>query len=193
MSLIETRAEYMQRLQSLIDARQNSIDEKVAALRAKLEAEEIQPYRAQLEAEKVTPEISKLVEFINDIDEMLAYDSGEKVEQTEQTEQTEQVEQVEQVEQTEDVVEKVEDEQTEQTESVVEKVEDESFRDGPCTDSTGDNINAVEHHTVEAKPDTTLDGTVFEAIAADIADTKAKLQSVSEGRPGMPGIVLPRR
>lgn len=187
MSLIETRAEYMQRLQSLIDARQNSIDEKVAALRAKLEAEEIQPYRAQLEAEKVTPEISKLVEFINDIDEMLAYDSGEKVEQTEQTEQTEQVEQ------TEDVVEKVEDEQTEQTESVVEKVEDESFRDGSCTDSTGDNINTVEHHTVEAKPDTTLDGTVFEAIAADIADTKAKLQSVSEGRPGMPGIVLPRR
>lgn len=175
MSLIETRAEYMQRLQSLIDARQNSIDEKVAALRAKLEAEEIQPYRAQLEAEKVTPEISKLVEFINDIDEMLAYDAGEKAEQTEQTEQPEQVE------------------QAEQAESVVEKVEDESFRDGTCADSTGCNINTVEHHTVEAKPDTTLDGTVFEAIAADIADTKAKLQSVSEGRPGMPGIVLPRR
>ena len=84
-------------------------------------------------------------------------------------------------------------EQVEQTESVVEKVEDESFRDGPCADSTGCNVNTIEHHTVEAKPDTTLDGTVFEAIAADIADTKAKLQSVSEGRPGMPGIVLPRR
>lgn len=169
MSLIETRAEYMQRLQSLIDARQNSIDEKVAALRAKLEAEEIQPYRAQLEAEKVTPEISKLVEFINDIDEMLAYDAKEKVEQTEQAEQAE------------------------QTESVAEKVEDESFRDESCIERTGDNVDTVEHHTVEAKPDTTLDGTVFEAIATDIADTKAKLQSVSEGRPGMPGIVLPRR
>ena len=99
MSLIETRASYMHRLQTLIDARQKDIDDKVGALRAKLEAEQIQPYRAQLEAEKVTPEMNKLVEFINDIDAMLAYENTEtaSTETAEQTSETIEHEEVEQV------------------------------------------------------------------------------------------------
>lgn len=181
MSLIETRASYMHRLQTLIDARQKDIDDKVGALRAKLEAEQIQPYRAQLEAEKVTPEMNKLVEFINDIDAMLAYENT-KTASTETAEQTSETIEQEEVEQVAD-------------HSVAEEVseETETFHDASNDNTAGDNVDAVQHTTTTAKTAEELVGTGFEAIAADLADTKAKLQSVVEGRPGMPGIVLPRR
>lgn len=180
MSLIETRASYMHRLQTLIDARQKDIDDKVGALRAKLEAEQIQPYRAQLEAEKVTPEMNKLVEFINDIDAMLAYENTETA-STETAEQTSETIEHEEVEQVAD-------------HSVAEEVSEEPKRYDASNDNTaGDNVDAVQHTTTTAKTAEELVGTGFEAIAADLADTKAKLQSAVEGRPGMPGIVLPRR
>lgn len=181
MSLIETRASYMHRLQTLIDARQKDIDDKVGALRAKLEAEQVQPYRAQLEAEKVTPEMNKLVEFINDIDAMLAYENTETA-STEPAEQTSEAIEQEEVEQVAD-------------QSVVEEVseETETFHNEPNDNTAGDNVDAVQHTTTTAKTAEELVGTGFEAIAADLADTKAKLQSAVEGRPGMPGIVLPRR
>lgn len=181
MSLIETRASYMHRLQTLIDARQKDIDDKVGALRAKLEAEQIQPYRAQLEAEKVTPEMNKLVEFINDIDAMLAYENTETA-STETAEQTSETIEHEEVEQVAD-------------HSVAEEVseETETFHDASNDNTAGDNVDAVQHTTTTAKMAEELVGTGFEAIAADLADTKAKLQSAVEGRPGMPGIVLPRR
>ena len=181
MSLIETRASYMHRLQTLIDARQKDIDDKVGALRAKLEVEQIQPYRAQLEAEKVTPEMNKLVEFINDIDAMLAYENTETA-STETAEQTSKTIEHEEVEQVAD-------------HSVAEEVseETETFHDASNDNTAGDNVDAVQHITTTAKTAEELVGTGFEAIAADLADTKAKLQSVVEGRPGMPGIVLPRR
>lgn len=181
MSLIETRASYMHRLQTLIDARQKDIDDKVGALRAKLEAEQIQPYRAQLEAEKVTPEMNKLVEFINDIDAMLAYENTETA-STETAEQTSETIEHEEVEQVAD-------------NSVAEEVseETETFHDASNDNTAGDNVDAVQHTTTTAKTAEELVGTGFEAIAADLADTKAKLQSAVEGRPGMPAIVLPRR
>ena len=181
MSLIETRASYMHRLQTLIDARQKDIDDKVGALRAKLEAEQIQPYRAQLEAEKVTPEMNKLVEFINDIDAMLAYENTETA-STETAEQTSKTIEHEEVEQVAD-------------HSVAEEVSEETktFHDASNDNTAGDNVDAVQHTTTTVKTAEELVGTGFEAIAADLADTKAKLQSVVEGRPGMPGIVLPRR
>lgn len=181
MSLIETRASYMHRLQTLIDARQKDIDDKVGALRAKLETEQIQPYRAQLEAEKVTPEMNKLVEFINDIDAMLAYENTETA-STETAEQTSETIEHEEVEQVAD-------------HSVAEEVseETETFHDASNDNTAGDNVDAVQHTTTTAKTAEELVGTGFEAIAADLADTKAKLQSAVEGRPGMPGIVLPRR
>lgn len=181
MSLIETRASYMHRLQTLIDARQKDIDDKVGALRAKLEAEQIQPYRAQLEAEKVTPEMNKLVEFINDIDAMLAYENTETA-STETAEQTSETIEQEEVEQVAD-------------HSVAEEVseETETFHDASNNNAAGDNVDAVQHTTTTAKTAEELVGTGFEAIAADLADTKAKLRSAVEGRPGMPGIVLPRR
>lgn len=181
MSLIETRASYMHRLQTLIDARQKDIDDKVGALRAKLEAEQIQPYRAQLEAEKVTPEMNKLVEFINDIDAMLAYENTETA-STETAEQTSETIEHEEVEQVAD-------------HSVAEEVSEktEMFHDASNDNTTGNDVDAVQHTTTTVKTAEELVGTGFEAIAADLADTKAKLQSVVEGRPGMPGIVLPRR
>jgi len=181
MSLIETRASYMHRLQTLIDARQKDIDDKVGALRAKLEAEQIQPYRAQLEAEKVTPEMNKLVEFINDIDAMLAYENTETA-STETAEQTSETIEHEEVEQVAD-------------HGVAEEVseETETFHDASNDNTAGDNVDAVQHTTTTAKTAEELVGTGFEAIAADLADTKAKLRSAVEGRPGMPGIVLPRR
>ena len=181
MSLIETRASYMHRLQTLIDARQKDIDDKVGALRAKLEAEQIQPYRAQLEAEKVTPEMNKLVEFINDIDAMLAYENTETA-STETAEQTSETIEHEEVEQVAD--HRVAEEVSEET---------ETFHDASNDNTAGDNVDAVQQTTTTTKTAEELVGTGFEAIAADLADTKAKLQSAVEGRPGMPGIVLPRR
>lgn len=181
MSLIEIRASYMRRLQTLIDTRQKDIDDKVEALRAKLEAEQIQPYRAQLEAEKVTPEMNKLVEFINDIDAILAYENIE-IASTETTEQTSEAIEHEEVEQVAD-------------NSVVEEVseETETFPIEHNDNTAGNDVDAVQHTNTTAKTTEELVGTGFEAIAEDLADTKAKLQSAVEGRPGMPGIVLPRR
>lgn len=181
MSLIETRASYMHRLQTLIDARQKDIDDKVGALRAKLEAEQIQPYRAQLEAEKVTPEMNKLVEFINNIDAMLEYESTDTA-STATAEQTDETIEHEEVEQVAD-------------HSVAEEVseETETFHDASNDNTERNDVNVVQHTTTTVKTAEELVGTGFEAIAADLADTKAKLQSVVEGRPGMPGIVLPRR
>lgn len=173
MSLIETRASYMHRLQTLVDARQKNIDDKVRALRAKLEVEQIQPYRAQLEAGKVTPEMNKLVEFINNIDAMLEYENTETT-STETAEQTSQTIEHEEVEQVAD-------------HSVAE-----TFPIEHDNNTAGNNVDAVQYVTT-AKTAEELVGTGFEAIAADIADTKAKLQSAVEGRPGMAGIVLPRR
>ena len=173
MSLIETRASYMHRLQTLVDARQKNIDDKVRALRAKLEVEQIQPYRAQLEAGKVTPEMNKLVEFINNIDAMLEYENTETA-STETAEQTSETIEHEEVEQVAD-------------HSVVE-----TFPIEHDNNTAGNNVDAVQYATT-AKTAEELVGTGFEAIAADVADTKAKLQSAVEGRPGMAGIVLPRR
>lgn len=181
MSLIETRASYMRRLQMLIDARQKDIDDKVAALRAKLEAEQIQPYRAQLEDAKVTPEMNKLVKFINDIDAMLAYENT-KTALTETVEQTDEIIEDEEVEQVTDQC--VNEEVLEETETFPIEHND---------NTTGNNVDAVQHTTTTAKTAEELVGTGFEAIAADLADTKARLQAAVEARPGMPGIVLPRR
>lgn len=181
MSLIETRASYMHRLQTLIDARQKDIDDKVGALRVKLEAEQIQPYRAQLEAEKVTPEMNKLVEFISNIDAMLAYENT-KTASVETVEQMSEIIEDKEVEQVTDQC--VDEEVSEKTETFPIEYND---------DTAGDDIDAVQHNTTTAKTTEELVGTGFEAIAADLADTKAKLQSAVEGRPGMPGIVLPRR
>ena len=181
MSLIETRASYMRRLQTLIDARQKNIDDKVGALRAKLEAEQIQPYRAQLEAEKVTPEMNKLIEFINDIDAMLVYENTENasIENAEQTSETIGHEEVEQV-----TNHGVAEEASKKTDLFPIEHND---------NTAGNNVDAIWLTTAASKTAEELVGTGFEAIAADIADTKAKLQSAVEGRPGMPGIVLPRR
>lgn len=183
MSLIEIRASYMHRLQTLIDARQKDIDDKVCALRAKLEAEQIQPYRVQLEAEKITPEINKLVEFINDIDAMLAYENeNTKTASTETAEQTSETIEHEEVEQVENA-------------SVVEEAsnETETFRQKPDNNTAKNDVDDVQYATTTAKTAEELVGTGFEAIATDLADTKAKLRSAVEGRPGMPGIVLPHR
>ena len=183
MSLIETRASYMHRLQTLIDARQKDIDDKVGALRAKLEAEQIQPYRAQLEAKKVTPEMDTLVKFINDIDAMIVYEntelaSTETAAQTSETIEHEEVEQVADHSVAEDVSEKA-----------------ETFPVEHNDNAAGNIVDDIQHTTTTttAKTVKELVGTSFEAIAADIANTKAKLQSAVEGRPGMAGIVLPRR
>lgn len=181
MSLIETRASYMHRLQMLIDARQKDIDDKIGALRAKLEAEQIQPYRAKLEAEKVTPEMSKLVKFINDIDSMLEYENTEtaSTETAKQMSETIEHEEVEQI-----TNHCVADEASE---------ENKTFPIEHNDNTAGNNVDTVQHTTTTAKTAEELVGTGFEAIAADLADTKAKLRSAVEGRPGMPGIVLPRR
>ena len=154
MSLIEKRASYMHRLQTLIDARQKDIDDKVEALRVKLEAEQIQPYRAKLEAEKVTPEMNELVEFINNIDAMLAYENTENasIETTEQMSETIEHEEVEQV----------------ADHSVAEEVseETETFPIEHNDNTAGNNVDAIQHTTTTAKTAEELVGTGFEAIAA---------------------------
>lgn len=181
MSLIEQRKRFMSQLQTLIDKRQKEIDEKVAAKRAQVEAEYVQPYRAELEKEKVTPEISKLFEFIDQIDEMLKYEASDVA--TEIETEDEQAED----EQAED--EQTEDEQAEDETCVEEVVNDTStFQTDANT-----NTNTVDECAENASVANETVGTGLDAIAADIADTNKKLQSVVEGRPGMCGIVLPRR
>lgn len=177
MSLIELRASYMHRLQMLTNAQQKDIDEKVAAMRAKFETEQVQPYRAKLEAEKVTPEMKQLVEFIGQIDTMLAYENAQSVQDENEQSNVEQIE--------------VEQEANASVEPEEVQAETEVFHD--VDNNTTENIaDAVQSDTTVQASDGLI-GTGFEAIAQDIADTKAKLQSASEGRPGMPTIVLPRR
>ena len=166
MSLIEQRKQFMSRLQALIDSRQNDINEKVAARRAQVEAEYVQPYRAELEKEKVTPEMNKLIEFIDHIDEMLEYETSGAA--------TDVKTEHEQVEDKACVEEAVDDNLTFQT---------DANTDTKKVDECAENTNIANESI----------GTGFDAIAADIADTNKKLQSVVEGRPGIPGIVLPRR
>lgn len=166
MSLIEQRKHFMSQLQTFIDNRQNDINEKVAARRAQVEAEYVQPYRAELEKEKVTPEMNKLVEFIGDIDEMLEYETSGVAADVET--------EYEQVEDEACVEEAVDDNSTFQADANIDtKTVDE------CAENT-----SIANEII---------GTGFDAITADIADTNKKLQSVVESRPGMPGIVLPRR
>lgn len=172
MSLIEQRKQFMSQLQTLIDSRQNDINEKVAARRAQVEAEYVQPYRAELEKEKVTPEMNKLIKFIDQIDEMLEYEtSGVATDVETEDEQL------------------AEDEQAEDEACVEEAVNDDStFR----TDANSD-TKTVDECAENTSIANAIVGTGLDAIAADIADTNKKLQSVAEGRPGMPGIILPRR
>lgn len=172
MSLIEQRASYMFRLQSLIDARQKDIDEKVAAFRAKLETEQVQQYRAQLEKEKVTAEMTQLVEFIGQIDAMIAYENARSASSDNTVINAE-------------VKQGVND----SVELKEAGVNDSTFPDAVQTNTAK---NIIDESTASQSTEE-LVGTGFEAIAADIADTKEKLRTAVEGRPGMPGIVLPRR
>lgn len=166
MSLIEQRKKFMSQLQTLIDSRQNDINEKVAARRAQVEAEYVQPYRAELEKEKVTPEMNKLVEFIDHIDEILKYETSGAATDVE-----------------------TEDEQVEDKVCVEEAVNDDSIFQSDANNNTKTIDECAENASIANE----IIGTGLEAITADIADTNKKLQSVAEGRPGMPGIVLPRR
>lgn len=177
MSLIEQRKQFMSQLQTLIDSRQNDINEKVAARRAQVEAEYVQPYRAELEKEKVTPEMNKLIKFIDQIDEMLEYETSGVATDVETEDEQAEDEQL------------AEDEQAEDETCVEEAVNDDS------TFQTDANINAktVNECAENTSIANAIIGTGLDAIAADIADTNKKLQSVAEGRPGMPGIILPRR
>lgn len=166
MSLIEQRKQFVSQLQTLIDNRQNNIDEKVDARRAQVEAEYVQPYRAELEKEKVTPEMNKLVKFIGDIDEMLEYETSGVAADVE-----------------------TEHEQAKDEACVEEAVNDDStFQAGANT-----NTKTVDESAENTSIANEIIGTGLDAIAADIADTNKKLQFVVESRPGMPGIVLPRR
>lgn len=174
MSLIEQRTMYMQKLQSLIDGSQKIIDEKIAVTRAEFEQTVIVPMRAELDAHKVTSEMTKLVDFINQIDAMNAYENvQENVESKEKTLLSEAA-------MAADVADEVE-------------IAEQAF----CTTEnetheTHENINATKNVNVDSA--TQLVGTGFEAVAADIADTNEKLRMAAEqGRPGMSGIVLPRR
>lgn len=166
MSLIEQRKQFMSQLQTLIDSRQNDIDEKVAARRAQVEVEYVQPYRAELEKEKVTPEMNKLVEFIGNIDEMLEYETSGVAADVE-----------------------TECEQAEDEACVEEAVDDNTIFQ---TDANT-NTKTVDECAANTSIANAIIGTGLDAIAADIADTNKKIQSVVESRPGMPGIVLPRR
>lgn len=57
-----------------------------------------------------------------------------------------------------------------------------------CAESTD---NAVGQ-TAKAQG-TGLEGTTFEALAIDAANTRKRLEAVEQGRPGMPHVVLPDR
>lgn len=166
MSLIEQRKQFMSQLQTLIDSRQNDINEKVAARRAQVEAEYVQPYRAELEKEKVTPEMNKLVEFIDHIDEMLKYETSGAATDVE-----------------------TKCEQNEDEACVEEAVNDDSTFQLDADTNTKTVDECAENTNIANE----IIGTGLDAVAADIADTNKKLQSVVESRPGMPGIVLPHR
>lgn len=145
-SLAEQRNVYMTKLQSLIDAKNAEIAEKVNAYKAELDAEvntKVNTLKSELEAEKVTPEISQLVTFVHQLDAMIEYDKNGIASATE-----------------------------------------ESAEDAEVAD---ENVND------EAKSTEQLDGTGFEAIAADLADTRARLNTANSNRSVGSGIVLPRR
>ena len=166
MSLIEQRKQFMSRLQALIDKRQNDINEKVAARRAQVEAEYVQPYRAELEKEKVTPEMNKLIEFIAHIDEMLEYEASGAATNVE-----------------------TEHEQVE-GKACVEKAADDNSTFQTDADT---NTKKVDEHAENTNIANESVKTGLDAVVADIADTNKKFQSIVEGRPGIPSIVLPRR
>lgn len=79
MTLTEQKHQYLCRLQELTNEQQTKIDNEIAEMRAKFEAETIQPYRAKLEAEKVTPEMKTLVTFISYLDEMISHENNDGV------------------------------------------------------------------------------------------------------------------
>lgn len=173
MSLIEQRTMYMQKLQSLIDGSQKIIDDKLAIKRAEFEQNVIAPMRADLDTHKVTPEMTKLVDFINQIDVMNAYENAQEV-----------VESKEEVQHINTSVEDVANE-VETTAQTFCATENEAL-------SMYESINTMQNVNITSA--TQLIGTGFEAVAADIADTNEKLRMAAEqGRPGMSGIVLPRR
>lgn len=179
MSLIEQRTHYMSKLQTLINDSQAKIEANVAKFREKLEIEQVQPYRAQLEKEKITPEMSKLVNFIDNIDVMLEYEKN-TVQDNAQVEQD--VVQPEEQEKVEDIG------QTFQENEVEQEIEDTIDEIQP--DAKHDVVNE-QHYADTANNAFVAAG--FKAIVSDIADTREKLQSAAESRPGMPNITFPRR
>lgn len=139
--LTEQRNVFMTRLQSLIDAKNAEISNKVAAYKAELDAEvdvKVQALKSELEAEKVTPEISQLVTFVHQLDAMLEYERNG-----------------------------------------VTEVADKDVED--ASKNANDEANAEETKTG------------FEAIAADLADTRARLNAASANKSTGSGIVLPHR
>jgi hypothetical protein len=92
-----------------------------------------------------------------------------------------------------------EDEQAEDEQAEDEQAEDEACVEEVVNDTStfqtdaNTNTNTVDECAENASVVDETVGTDLDAIAADIADTNKKLQSVVESRPGMRGIVLPRR
>lgn len=139
--LTEQRNVFMTKLQSLIDAKNTEISNKVAAYKAELDAEvnaKVQALKSELEAEKVTPEISQLVTFVHQLDAMLEYE-----------------------------------------------------RNGVTEAADKDAEDASKNANDEANAEETKTG--FEAIAADLADTRARLNAASANKSTGSGIVLPHR
>lgn len=154
-NLVEQRNAYVARLQELIDARQHEIDEKVRV------------YREELEKDKLTPEMQTLVQFVRQIDTMIAYDKDNAIAPVASAQEDAEVEEI------------INDESKDCGSAEV-NVEDEA--------KSEEHINESAHNAAE-----TLVGTSYEAIASDLADTRAKLQAVNAGRSGMAGVILPRR
>lgn len=187
MSLIEQRTRYMSKLQTLINDGQTKIEANVAKFRENLEIEQVQPYRAQLEKEKLTSEMSMLVTFIDNIDAMLEYEKSTaqvnvQVEQdVVQLEEQEKVEDIGQMFQEDDVEQEIEDD-------VEQEIEDDVCEIQP--DAKHDVVNEPQH---DDTANNTFVTAGFKTIVSDIADTREKLQSAAESRPGMPDIAFPRR
>lgn len=161
MSLIEQKKAYMAKLSDLLAKRQNEIEAKVAE------------FRASLEKEKLTDEMKTLVKFINELDAMMKYDSGEDVEENSDEEVEEQA-----------------DDEIDEDEELLEEddVEDDSFSE---EDEEVDEEEIDEDANVEQDDIGISD--VLNALDSDHADTRAKLEAAENARPGMPTVVNPRR
>lgn len=168
MSLIEQKRAFMDQLQRLLDERSAEIDRKVAA------------YRESLEKEKLTDEMKQLVGFINQLDAMIAYENN-----TAAPTESEAVEEA-----TIDEAPVAEEGLFEDAESVDEE---STFSEAPAETVAAEEkeIANVERDTSEHADE--LVGTGFEALKIDADDTRAKLRAAEQARPGMPGIVPPRR